>query len=149
MNNKFNDLIDEMNLEQAKTILKNVLRKVPDSSQDIVLEIINDTMKKKDINFYLMSEDEKIIKMKFFIDKFNLIRDEELYLRCSWEEDQENYWTGDGIWHYYDEDCVGIIINDAYEFAVNLVNMKRYEDANKVFDLIFYTKYWAILQTLV
>lgn len=66
MNNKFNDLIDEMNLEQAKTILKNVLRKVPDSSQDIVLEIINDTMKKKDISFYLMSEDEKIIKMKFF-----------------------------------------------------------------------------------
>lgn len=73
-----------------------------------------------------------------------MIRDEELYLRCSWEEDYENYWTGDGIWHYYDEDCVGIIINDAYEFAVNLVNMKRYEDANKVFDLIFYTKYWAI-----
>ena len=144
MNNKFNDLIEEMNLEQAKTILKNVLRKVPDSSQDIVLEIINDTMNKKDIDFKSMSEDEINIKMNFFEEKFNLIRDEELYLRCSWEEDYDDYWSGNGEWYYYDDDCIGIIINDAYDFGVNLVNMKRYEDASKVFDLIFYTKYWAI-----
>lgn len=145
MDNKINDLIDKMNLEETKAVLRNVLRKVPDKLDDIVLEIINDTIGGNDPKITLISNEEINLKMDFFYKKFNLITENELYFYCSWEDDYESYdyWNDNGEWRYWDNDGVGTIINDAFDFAVTLVNMKRYADASKIFDLIFYTDYCA------
>ena len=60
-------------------------------------------------------------------------------------EQYEDYSYGWDDWkvEYYDRDKLGDIIEDSVEYAVNLVNHKKYNYAKEIFDMVLETNYQA------
>ena len=137
---EFNKKIENMNLEQLKDIINNIIRKIPESKYEEILNMFNNT--KNEI-------DDAQIKNKIqeYKDKFRQIDNGNLCFHATGYEDDDYYyspWGGDWIWEYSDEDKVGNIINEAALFAVDLTNKKEYEYAKELLDIILYTNYQAI-----
>ena len=134
---EFNKQIESLNLKQLRDVTNNIIRKIPTSKYDEVLNIFNNN--KENIN-----EQEIINTIKKYKDKFKLIDNFELYFHATGYEDYGDYynpWGGDWIWEYSDEDDVSSLIEEATMFAVDLTNKRQYKYAKQLFDLILYTNY--------
>lgn len=134
---KFNKNIENMNLEQLKEIIKNIIRKIPENKYEEVLNIFN---KEKDI----VNEKELKKIINKYEEKFNQIDDFELYFHATGYEEYGEYyspWGGDWIWEYTDEDNIGNLIKEATLFAIDLINKKQYKYAKELIDKILYTNY--------
>lgn len=98
--NKFNKNIEGMNLEQLKDIIMNVIRKIPETKYEEILDIFNK-------NIDIVSENEIKEKIEEYDKKFKQIDDFELYFHATGYEDYGEYynpWGGDWVWEYTDDD---------------------------------------------
>ena len=135
--NKFNKNIEGMNLEQLKDIIMNVIRKIPETKYEEILDIFN-----KNIDIIIEKEIKE--KIEEYAKKFKQIDDFELYFHATGYEDYGEYynsWGGDWVWEYTDDDDIGILIKEATLFAVDLINKKQYKYAKELIDKILYTNY--------
>ena len=135
--NKFNKNIEGMNLEQLKDIIMNVIRKIPETKYEEILDIFN-----KNIDIIIEKEIKE--KIEEYDKKFKQIDDFELYFHATGYEDYGEYynpWGGDWVWEYTDDDDIGILIKEATLFAVDLINKKQYKYAKELIDKILYTNY--------
>ena len=138
--NKFNKNIEGMNLEQLKDIIMNVIRKIPETKYEEILDIFNK-------NIDIISEKEIKEKIEEYDKKFKQIDDFELYFHATGYEDYGEYynsWGGDWVWEYTDDDDIGILIKEATLFAVDLINKKQYKYAKELIDKILYTNYQVL-----
>lgn len=138
--NKFNKNIEGMNLEQLKDIIMNVIRKIPETKYEEMLDIFNK-------NIDIISEKEIKEKIEEYDKKFKQIDDFELYFHATGYEDYGEYynsWGGDWVWEYTDDDDIGILIKEATLFAVDLINKKQYKYAKELIDKILYTNYQVL-----
>ena len=138
--NKFNKNIEGMNLEQLKDIIMNVIRKIPETKYEEILDIFN-------INIDIISEKEIKEKIEEYDKKFKQIDDFELYFHATGYEDYGEYYTplgGEWVWEYTDDDDIGILIKEATLFAVDLINKKQYKYAKELIDKILYTNYQVL-----
>lgn len=134
---EFNEKIKDLDLGQLKDLVNNIIRKIPESKYDEVLDIFNEN--KDNIN-----EQETINVLKAYKEKFELIDNFELYFHATGYEDYENYyipWDGDWVWEYTDEDNVSSLIEEATIYAVDLTNKRQYKYAKELFNLILFTNY--------
>ena len=138
--NKFNKNIEGMNLEQLKDIIMNVIRKIPETKYEEILDIFNK-------NIDIISEKEIKEKIEEYDKKFKQIDDFELYFHATRYEDYGEYynaWGGDWVWEYTDDDDIGILIKKATLFAVDLINKNQYKYAKELIDKILYTNYQVL-----
>jgi len=137
---KFNSEISNLDLDNLKKVINNIIRKVPKNKYEEVLDIFN-----KNIDGY--SDKEIISEIEKYEKKFQMIDEFKLYFHATGYEDYGEYynpWGGDWIWEYTDEDKIGDIIYDAVMYAVDLVNHKKYKYAKTLLDLILYTNYQVL-----
>ena len=80
-------------------------------------------------------------RMEEYKEKLNMIADLELYFHATGQEDYEDYYWGEWIWEYSDDDKVGEVIEEATYYVVDLVNHKEYKYAKELCDAIIYTNY--------
>jgi len=138
--NKFNKNIENMNSEQIKDIIKNVIRKIPETKYEEILNIFD---KEKCI----INEKEIIEKIEKYKEKFNQINDFELYFHATGYEEYGEYyspWGEDWVWEYTDEENLGSLIKEVTIFAIDLINKKQYKYAKKLIDIILYTNYQCL-----
>lgn len=136
---KFNEKIKDLNLEQIKDIMNNIIRKIPESKYNEVLDMFEGTST-VDIN-----KIESTIKE--YTEKFELIDEFELYFHATGYEDYDEYyssWDRERVYEYTDDEDVGDIIDDAFDYAVELTNKKQYKYAKEIFDLILSTNYQVL-----
>lgn len=135
--NEFNEKIKDLDLSQLKDVINNIIRKIPESKYDEVINIFN-------INVNHINEQETIDKIKEYKEKFELVDRFELYFHATGYEDYgDSYspWGGDWVWEYTDEDDVSSLIEGATMLAVELTNKRQYKYAKELFDLVLYTNY--------
>lgn len=142
MDNKYLcEVLEDASKEQIIDFLLKVIEIIPDSENNEVMKLINETFKNEIQNNDLIDLDKKIEEIK---EQFDLINNEELVFHS------ETYETGDYAWDdgyetsYYDSDNVGSVIEDAYNLAFILVTKKDYKYAKIIFDLILFTTYYVI-----
>lgn len=128
---KVNDELKNREKQEILDIVNNLIRKIPKSKYDEVICMLGNDKKLENI-------ESKIEEYKI---KFKMIDDLDLYFHATGYEDYDNYYWGDWIWEYSDDDKVGDLIKEATYYAVNLVNHKEYKYAKELLDLIIYTNY--------
>ena len=92
--NEFNEKIKDLNLEELKSIINNVIRKIPETRYDETLSIFD-----KEINN--INENDIGNRIKEYKEKFEQIDNIELYFHATvYEEYGEYYdpWGGDWVW---------------------------------------------------
>lgn len=136
---KFNQKIKDLDLKQMKDIMNNIIRKVPVSKYEEVLNMFNDDNEVDTIAI------EKQIRN--YEETFKSIDEFDLYFHATGYEDYGDYyspWGGDWIWEYTDDEDVSDIIYDAFTYAVELTNKKQYKHAKRLFDLVLNTNYQVL-----
>lgn len=134
---EFNINVENMNLDELKEFMKNIIRKIPETKYEEILSMFN---KEK----CLIDEKEIIEKIKNYNEKFNQIDNFELYFHATGYEEYGEYyspWGGDWVWEYTDDDNLGKLIDEAILFVLDLINKKQYKYAKKLIDKILYTNY--------
>lgn len=134
---EFNKNVENMNLDQLKELMKNIIRKIPETKHEEILSMFN---KEK----CLIDEKEIIEKIGNYNEKFNQIDNFELYFHATGYEEYGEYyspWGGDWVWEYTDDDNIGKLIKEANLFALDLINKKQYKYAKELIDKILYTNY--------
>lgn len=134
---EFNDRIKDMNDVQLREIFKNVIRKLPETSYEEVLSIF-------DKNIDIVNEKDILNIINEYKAKFDLIDNFEWYFHASGYEEYGEYyspWGGNWVWEYSDQDGIGSFINEVYEYAIYLTNLRKYKYAKELFDLILYANY--------
>ena len=128
---KVNDELKDRDKKEILDIVNNLIRKIPKSKYDEVI--------------YMLGNDDKLenieSKIEEYRTKFKMIDDLDLCFHATGYEDYDNYYWGDWIWEYSDDDNVGDLIKEATYYAVNLVNHKEYKYAKEMLDLIIYANY--------
>lgn len=128
---KVNDELKDRDKKEILDIVNNLIRKIPKSKYDEVICMLGNNDKLENIE----------LKIEEYKAKFKMIDDLDLYFHATGHEDYDNYYWGDWIWEYSDDDNVGDLIKEATYYAVNLVNHKEYKYAKELLDLIIYTNY--------
>lgn len=134
---EFNINVENMNLDELKEFMKNIIRKIPETKYEEILSMFN---KEK----CLIDEKEIIEKIKNYNEKFNQIDNFELYFHATGYEEYGEYyspWGGDWVWEYTDDDNLGKLIDEAILFVLDLINKKQYKYAKELIDKILYTNY--------
>ena len=137
--NKFNEKIKELDFEELKDVINNVIRKIPENKYEEVINIFNVVNNS--------NEQEIVNKIQEYQEKFELIDNFELYFHASGYEDYgDSYspWGDDWIWEYSDEDNVGSLIEEAIILGIDLTNQKQYKYAKELFDLVLYANYQVL-----
>lgn len=137
--NKFNEKIKELDFEELKDVINNVIRKIPENKYEEVLNIFN-VVNNSNVQ-------EIANKIQEYKEKFELIDNFELYFYASGYEDYgDSYspWGGDWIWEYNDENNVGSLIEEAIMLGIDLTNQKQYKYAKELFDLVLYANYQVL-----
>ncbi len=139
--------IEKLNLEQTRKLLKNIIRVVPQKTKELIEEIVKDTLGENDPNLNKEYLQEIQKKIQFYQEKFTLIEEAELYFSATGYEDYSDHyhgWYDNWVWEYTDPSNIGIIIDDAYQFAIQLIHTKKYQEATTILDLILFTNYHAL-----
>lgn len=137
--NEFNKKIIGMNLEELTQLINNLIRKIPESKYNEVLDIFNNNSD--------MNESNICKRINGYKKQFNKIDEFELYFHATGYEDYGEYynpWGGDWIWEYTDEDNIGELINNASLFAIELTNKRFYKYAKELLDIIIYTNFQVL-----
>lgn len=128
---KVNGELKDREKQEILDIVNNLIRKIPKSKYDEVICMLGNDDKLENIES----------KIEEYRTKFKMIDDLDLCFHATGYEDYDNYYWGDWIWEYSDDDNVGDLIKEATYYAVNLVNHKEYKYAKEMLDLIIYTNY--------
>ena len=83
---EFNNRINDLNLEELKDIVNNVIRKIPETRYDETLSIF-------DKNMNNINENDIKNKIKVYKEKFKEIDDCELYFHATGYEDYGEYYN--------------------------------------------------------
>lgn len=137
--NEFNEKIKDLDFEELKDVINNVIRKIPENKYEEVINIFNVVNN--------CNEQEIVNKIQEYKEKFELIDNSELYFHASGYEDYgDSYspWGGDWIWEYSDEDNVGSLIEETIMLGIDLTNQKQYKYAKELFDLVLYANYQVL-----
>lgn len=137
---KINEYIKEIKKEEIVDFVSNIIRKIPESKFEEILCIINQN------NTYL-SDIEIKDRINKYKEKFKEIEEGNLYFYAEQYEDYSYGWD-DWKVEYYDRDKLGDIIEDSVEYAVNLVNHKKYNYAKEIFDMVLETNYQAFDESM-
>ena len=132
---KINEYIKEIKREEIVDFVSNIIRKIPESKFEEILCMINMD------NTYLSNIEIKN-RINEYKEKFKEIEEGNLYFYAEQYEDYSYGWDDWKI-EYYDRDNLGDVIKDSVEYAVNLVNHKKYNYAKEIFDMILETNYQA------
>jgi len=134
---QINDEIKDFNKEKIIEILNNIIRKIPENKYEEILKMFDPMTEIENIDVIIDSYEQK----------FKLIDEFELYFSATGYEEYGEYyspWGGDWVWEYTDEENIGELIDESVEFAIDLINAKKYEEAKKIIDLILYTNYQVL-----
>lgn len=132
---KVNKYIKEMKKEELTDFINNILRKIPESKFEEILCMIN-------MDHTYLSDIEIKNRINKYKEKFKKIEEGNLYFYAEQYEDYSCGWDNWNI-EYFDKDNLGNTIEEAVEYAVNLVNHKEYNYAKEIFDMILETNYQA------
>lgn len=132
---KINEYMKEIKKEELIDFVSNIIRKIPESKFEEILCMIN-------IDNTHLSDAEIKNRVNEYKEKFKEIEEGNLYFYAQQYEDYSYGWDNWEI-EYSDRYNLGNIIEDAAEYAVNLVNHKKYNDAKEIFDMILETNYQA------
>lgn len=128
---KVNDKLLNARFEDKEKILDRLIEKLPQELHELSLCIIDDVL--GNVNF---SSKEIKTKYKEFKKRFKLIenRDVSFQLVAYTDDYYDDY-------KYYDEEGISELLKEAFDYGVYLVNIKQYDYALDVFNLIIYTNY--------
>lgn len=130
---KTNDKLLKANLEDKEKILDKLIEKIPQELYELSLCIIDDVL--GNIN---VSSKEINTKYKELKKRFKSIENREVSFQLvTYTYD----YCGDDNYEYRDKECISKLLKEAFDYGVYLVNIKQYDYALKVFDLIIYTNY--------
>lgn len=146
---KSDGILDSMSIEELRSCLHNIARKVSESKRETFLQLLDDCCNQNDrkendkkFQYKRLIPDEKVKDKSTDIkEAFTKIENGELCLSAQGYEDYSNgYWASDWIWEYEDNEGIGRVIEDAALFAHGCMNDCRYEEAVSIFKLIMDTK---------
>lgn len=145
---KSDEILNRMSIEELKSCLHNIARKVPENKREPFLQMLDDYCNQNDrkeinakIQFKKIIPDEKVKeKLTDIKEAFAKIENGELCLFAQGYEDYSNgYWASEWIWEYKDKKGIGDIIADAALFAHDCMNDCRYEEAVTIFNFLMDT----------
>lgn len=132
---KINEYIKKIKREQIINFVSNIIRKIPESKFEEILCMVNMD------NTYL-NDGEIENTVNEYKEKFEEIEEGNLYFYAEQYEDYSYGWDDWKI-EYSDRDNLGDIIENSVEYAINLVNHKKYNYAKELLDMILETNYQA------
>ncbi len=133
------ELCEKGSKEQIKKLLLSVIKKMPDSQNKEIAELINEVFKDETQSINLGDLDRKIEKIE---KQFDLINSGKLKFHCeTYETGDYDYWDDEYKTRYYDPENVSSIILNAYNLAFILFAQKDYRNVRKILDLIVFTNY--------
>lgn len=130
---EINIYIKSLEKEELIHFINNIIRKIPDNKINETMCIINNSTQNKD------EIKKKIYEYKDF---FRKVDDNDLMF---YAEQYDDYTYGWQDWkeEYTDKDGISETINESIQYLVNLVNLKEYNFAKELLDLILNTDYEA------
>lgn len=132
-----NEYIKKVKKEEVIEFVNNLIRKIPKSKYEEVLCMVNNGR-----DSYLNDIDIKS-KIDEYKEKFNQMEQGDLYFQADEYEDYSYGWDNWTI-EYYDSYNLGSIINNAVDYAIELLNCKKYDYAKEIFDIVLSTNYQAL-----
>ena len=128
-----NNKIKKMDKNELIDFINNLLRKIPQNKYDEVINMLE--VKNTDEG----KIKEKILEYKNFFKK---IKKSQIYF---YESQYEDYSMGWEEWNseFSDKYNIGKTLNNAFDYAVNLVNCRLYDYAKEILEILVDTEYSA------
>ncbi len=125
--------VDKLTKEELINFIENLIRKIPKDKFEEVLCMTN--------NSENLIDDEKIkTKISRYQKQFKQFDEGILYFYTYESQDYTYDWQ-DWNSEYVDKDNVSDIITNCIEYAIHLINYRKYKYAKELFDLILDTNY--------
>lgn len=133
--NKIEEYVKTLTKEEITIFINNIIRKIPESKFNEILLMTENTTS-------VINEADIKKELKEYKQKFKKIEEGLLYFYASEYEDYSSGWDN---WttEYSDKDNIGYFIDEAIEYAIELVNYKKYYYAKEILDLVLETDYKA------